>query len=100
MSAHDRVRRTTFVYEPFAEEGKNQDMLAPRPASLDGKVIGLLDNTKDLVEVLLDEVRNLLQKDYPQAEFRHFRKESVSGAAPDLMEEMATCHAIVTAVGD
>ncbi|OGA03968.1 MAG: hypothetical protein A2W68_06760 [Betaproteobacteria bacterium RIFCSPLOWO2_02_64_14] len=75
-------------------------MLAPRPTSLDGKVIGLLNNTKDLVEVLLDEVQDLLQKDFPRAQFRHFRKESVSGAAPDLMEEMATCDAVVTAVGD
>lgn len=100
MSAHDPARRTTYVYEPHADESGAQDALAPRPASLDGKVIGLLDNTKDLVDVLLDEVKNLLQQDYPRARFRHFRKESVSGAAPDLMEEMATCHAVVTAVGD
>lgn len=100
MSAPDPPRRTTYVYEPYADESSKQDALAARPASLDGKVIGLLNNTKDLVDVLLDEVKNLLHKDYPRAEFRHFRKESVSGASPDLMEEMATCHAIVTAVGD
>ena len=100
MSAPDPVRRTTYVYEPHADESGRQDALATRPASLDGKVIGLLNNTKDLVEVLLDEVQTLLQKDYPRAAFRHFRKESVSGAAPDLLEELATCHAVVTAVGD
>jgi hypothetical protein len=100
MSAHEPARRTTYVYEPYADESGKQDALAPRPASLDGKVIGLLNNTKDLVDVLLDEVQNLLKQDYPRAEFRHFRKESVSGAAPDLMEDMATCHAVVTAVGD
>ena len=100
MTPSEPTRRTTYVYEPYADESGKQDTLAPRPASLDGKVIGLLNNTKDLVEILLDEVKNLLQKDFPRAEFRHFRKESVSGAAPDLMEEMATCHAVVTAVGD
>ena len=100
MNAQDPTPRTTYVYEPCADESGKQDVLAPRPTSLDGKVIGLLNNTKDLVDVLLDEVQDLLQKDFPRAQFRHFRKESVSGAAADLMEELATCDAVVTAVGD
>ena len=100
MAGPEATRRTTYVYEPFAEESSGQDALAPRPVSLDGKVVGLLNNTKDLADVLLDEARNLLQRDYPGAKFRDFRKESVSGAAPDLMEEMAACDAMVTAVGD
>jgi hypothetical protein len=100
MGGPEVSRRTTYVYEPSAEESKGQDALASRPASLDGKVIGLLHNTKDLAEILLDEARNLLQRDYPGARFREFRKQSVSGAAPDLMEEMAACDALVTAVGD
>jgi hypothetical protein len=100
MTPSGSTRRTTRVYEPSADEHGEQDALAPRPASLDGKVVGLLNNTKDLVEILLDEVENLLHADYPQARFRHFRKQSVSGAAPDLLEELATCDAVVTAVGD
>ena len=77
-----------------------RSVVAPRPSSLDGKVVGLLDNSKDLVDVLLGEVERLLRADYPQARFRQFRKQSVSGAAPDLLEELATCDAVVTAVGD
>ena len=53
-----------------------------------------------LVDTLLDEVKNLLQKDFPHAEFRFFRKESVSGAAPELLEEIAACDAVIGAVGD
>lgn len=94
------VTRSIFVYDPTAEEDKNQSKLAPRLPSLDGKVIGLLDNTKDLVGVLLDEVRLQLQKDFPQARFRNFRKESVSGIKPDLLEQVVTCDAVVGAVGD
>lgn len=94
------TRQTVLVYEPVAEEGKDQDALAQRLATLDGKVVGLLNNTKDLVDVLLGEVKNLLQQDFPGAEFRYFRKESVSGAAPELLDEVATCDALVTAVGD
>ncbi|HEY1729113.1 MAG TPA: hypothetical protein VGG22_12115 [Candidatus Baltobacteraceae bacterium] len=89
-----------LVYDPTAEEDKSQSKLAARLPSLNGKVIGLLDNTKDLVGVLLDEVRQQLQKDYPQARFRNFRKESVSGIKPDLLEQALTCDAIVGAVGD
>ena len=100
MNAQDPTPRTTYVYEPCADESGKQDVLAPRPTSLDGKVIGLLNNTKDLVDVLLGEVKILLHKDFPGAEFRHFRKESVSGAAPELLEQVATCDAVVTAVGD
>ena len=63
-------------------------------------MIGLLDNTKDLVDTLLGEVKTLLQNDFPQTDFRYFRKESVSGATPELMEQVSTCDAVVTAVGD
>lgn len=94
------VTKTVLLYEPTAEEGQNQDALAPRLPTLDGRVVGLLNNTKDLAEVLLDEVKNLLQQDFPRAEFRYFRKESVSGAAPELLEQVAACDAVVGAVGD
>ena len=92
--------RTILLYEPVAEEAGDQRMPAQRPSTLDGKVVGLLNNTKDLVDTLLDEVKNLLQRDFPKAEFRFFRKESVSGAAPELLEEIAACDAVVGAVGD
>ena len=100
MTAPDPARRVTCIYEPHADESALQDALAPRPASLDGRVIGLLNNTKDLADVLLDEAQNVLLKAYPRATFRHFRKQSVSGASPDLLEELSNCDAVVTAVGD
>lgn len=100
MTANEAEKRTLLVYDPTAEETGEQDRLAERLSTCDGAVIGLLDNTKDLVDVLLGEVQSLLQKDYPRAEFRYFRKESVSGAAPDLMEQVAACDAVVTAIGD
>lgn len=100
MTANKSENRTLLVYDPTAEEMAGQDRLAERLSSCDGAVIGLLDNTKDLVDVLLGEVQSLLQKDYPGAEFRYFRKESVSGAAPELMDQVAACDAVVTAIGD
>jgi hypothetical protein len=92
--------RTVLVYDPTASENGAQRAIASRPASLDGLVIALLDNTKDLVDVLLGEAKDLLLRDYPGASFRSFRKESVSGAKPDVMEAVAACDAVITAVGD
>lgn len=100
MTVSDSQKRTVVVYDPTAEEGTSQDKLALRLASLDGKVVGLLDNTKDLVDTLLNEVQVLLQNDFPKAQFRYFRKDSVSGAPAGLMDKVAECHAVVTAVGD
>ena len=93
-------RRTVLLCDPVADEGDEQDALAPRSSTLQGRVIGLLDNTKPRVDTLLDEVRTRLGTDFPKAEFRYFRKESVSGAGAGLMEELANCDAVVTAVGD
>lgn len=92
--------KTVTVYEPVAREMVQQDALAPRWETLDGKVIGLLDNTKDRVDVLLDEVKNLLAEDFPNAEFRYFRKESVSGMTEALLAQVASCNAVITAIGD
>jgi len=100
MTETNLQQRTVQVYEPIAEGAATEDALAARLGTLDGKVIGLLDNTKDRVDVLLGEVQALLGKDFPRAEFKYFRKESVSGAAPDLMAMVAACDAVITAVGD
>jgi hypothetical protein len=100
MATTTNSDRMVLVYEPIAEETRDQEELARRLSSLDGKTIGLLDNTKDRVDILLGEVQTLLGADFPHAEFRYFRKESVSGAGPELMEDLAGCDAVVTAVGD
>ena len=100
MTLTNAERRMVRVYEPVAEAMGEQDKLALRLPTLDGTVIGLLDNTKDRVDVLLGEVQALLQKDFPRAEFQYFRKESVSGVSPELLDKVAACDAVVTAIGD
>jgi len=61
------IRNTILVYEPLRHTCKHQDALAPRPATLDGKVVALINNTKDLVDSLLDEVKTLITKYFPSA---------------------------------
>ena len=100
MASEMMNRPKIRLHDPVAEEGVTQESLAKRPPSLDGMMIALLDNTKPLVDSLLGEVQELLQKDFPGARFRYFKKESVSGANARLMEELASCDVVVTGIGD
>lgn len=101
MASGNSKQRMVVVCDPTADENTRQDTLAPRLASLDGKTIGLLDNSKDLVDTLLNEVEGLLRKDFPTAQFRHFRKDSASsGVAAAIDSQLAQCDAVVTAIGD
>ena len=92
--------RRIRLCNPVAAEGTRQEILAERFGDLKHKVVALLDNTKPLVDTLLDEVRTLLTRDYPGVTFRYFKKDSVSGAHAGLMKELASCDAVITAIGD
>jgi hypothetical protein len=100
MAVSDANRQVFTVYDPTADEDEDQEPLAPRFTTLDRKTVGLLDNTKDLVEVLFDEVKTLLEKDFPETKFKYFRKHSVNGATAEMLNEIATCDAVISAVGD
>lgn len=75
--------------------------LAPRLPSLEGKVLGLLDNTKEKANVFLTALGEGLREQcgvqtiYPQ------RKASYSVvAALELIEELSeTCDCVITAMG-
>ena len=100
MTTPASEKNMILIYEPHAEESSVQEKLAARFVNLDGKVIGLLDNTKDFARELLDEAKNTLLAKFPNAQFRYFRKKNVSGMPPELMAQVAGCDAVITAVGD
>ena len=86
------------LYDPTADERVGQDSLAPRPTTLDGRVI---DNTKDRAEVILRQVEDQLRSQFPDAEFRYYRKQSVSGMGPQLEQKLTDeVDAVIAAVGD
>ncbi len=89
-----------FFYSPVGDVEDKKQPNAKRLDSLNGKVIGLLDNTKHYADVILNDAKELLLKDFPQAQFRFFRKQSVSGASPETMRDLALCHAVITGLGD
>jgi len=101
MAPNNDSSRTIRVYDPTAADAAGQDALAARFGSLDGKTVGLLNNTKDRTEIILDEVETLLRGRFPDVKVQHYRKRSVSGAGPELMDRLEKeCDAIVTALGD
>ncbi len=76
--------------------------LAPRLASLDGIVLGLIDNSKDNSGQMLDYIAAELDKKHHFKEIVRYRKRSAALPPPEeVMADMkARTHAIVTGIGD
>ena len=92
---------TLRVLDPTlgAEVGNLQ--LAPALKSLDGTVIGLLDNAKVGTERFFDFVAEILKREYGVREFIRCRKPDTTRPVPkDMLLSMSGADAIVSAVGD
>ena len=92
---------TLRVLDPTlgAEVGNLQ--LAPALKSLDGTVIGLLDNAKVGTERFFDFVAEILKREYGVREFIRRRKPDTTRPVPkDMLLSMSGADAIVSAVGD
>ena len=63
---------------------------AARPMDLAGKVVGLLDNTKEQADVILDTIGRALREKYGVAEVVMRRKQYYSKpATADIIDDMA-----------
>ena len=86
--------------DPTNERAAVTRSLAERPATLDGKVIGLLDIIKPRGDVFLDRLETLLNERGLRT--LRFRKPTFTKVAPvDLRHEISTkCDVIVEALAD
>ena len=76
--------------DPTAGGGKAKIALAPRPMDLAGKVVGLLDNTKEQGETILQTIGEALRERHGVAKIVIRKKEHYSKPATDaLIAEMA-----------
>lgn len=76
--------------DPTAGGGKKKIALAPRPMDLAGKVVGLLDNTKEQGALILETMGNALRERYGVARVIIRSKEHYSKPATNaLIDEMA-----------
>jgi hypothetical protein len=76
--------------DPTAGGARAKIALAPRPMDLAGKVVGLLNNTKEQADVILETVADALRERYGVAKVIIRRKAYFSRPATDgLLNEMA-----------
>jgi hypothetical protein len=76
--------------DPTAGGGKSRIALAPRPMDLAGKVVGLLDNTKEQGTLILETLGAALRERYGVARVVIRSKEHYSKPATDaLIDDMA-----------
>ena len=76
--------------------------LAPRPASLTGLRLGLLDNRKGNANVLLERLAQRLAAEQGLGQVVREEKHIFSRpAAPDQLDRLAlACDVVITAIGD
>ena len=76
--------------DPTAGGAKETLLAAPRPSGLSGKVVGLLDNTKEQADIILRTVGEALCERYGVEKLIIRRKEHYSKpAAAEMIDEMA-----------
>ena len=83
-----------------AAQGEAVRIAAPLP-SLNGAVVGLLDNAKIGTERFYDFVEQILRKEHGVREFIRRRKPDASRPVPpQLLAELSGADAVVSAIGD
>ncbi len=90
------------LLSPVGEVAARRGGLVPRPSSLAGKRVGLLDNTKPGAEEILRRVGELLVERYGVgAPLLRVKPSSAAGVPEPIAVELAErCHLIITGVGD
>jgi hypothetical protein len=90
------------ILDPTVELTARTVAFVPRPDSLTGKRIGLVENTKFNSDRLLQKIGEVLVADYGAAETRMWRKRNASVPAHDeiVAELRATCDVMVAGIGD
>ena len=89
------------LIDPSAGPGAQAIRPAPRPETLAGKVLGLLDNTKEQGDLILETMAAALRERYGVARVVIRRKEHYSRQAPDglIVELAAEVDVAIAALG-
>ncbi len=90
------------ILDPVGGSTATSRALAPRPASLQGTLIGVLDNSKPNARVLLENVAHAVAEKLGARDVRRWRKPGASiGATASVLDEIAAqCGAVLTASAD
>ena len=98
MSAPPEAQRV--MLDPTGEQALVQRERVPRPKTIEGLTIGLLDISKARGDIFLDRLDSELTK--RGASIKRFRKPTFTKPAPlDLRQQIANeCAAVVEALAD
>ncbi len=90
------------LISPVNEATVAASSLAPRLSGLQGKRLGLLDNSKSKAGKMLETVAAILNAQYGFTDIVRHRKPSASKpAAPEAIDELAdVCDLAIVGVGD
>lgn len=90
------------LLDPTTEATAQPVAYAARPASLAGKRVALVDNTKVNSDQLLVRIGDILVKEHGAAGYQVWRKKNASVPAHEqIIEEVRkTCDVMVAGVGD
>ncbi len=90
------------LLDPTTENVTQTMTYVARPASLEGKRVGLIENTKFNSDRLLGKIGEILKAEYGVAETRMWRKYNASVPAHGeiIAELQATCDVMVAGIGD
>jgi hypothetical protein len=90
------------LLDPTTEAAPQTIAYVPRPGSLEGKRIALIENTKFNSDRLLQKIGDVLKREYGAAETRMWRKKNSSVPAHEeiIAEVRKTCDVMVAGIGD
>lgn len=92
---------TLRVLDPTQGAQTEALAMAPPLESLNGAVVGMIDNAKIGTERLFDFIEEILRKQYGVREFIRRRKPDASRPVPpQMLAEMRGADAILSAIGD
>ena len=99
--AMENVQKLVLI-KPVNEAIPEQSSYAPRPTGLEGKRLGLLDNSKNNAGRFLEMVAKILDEQYGFRNIVRHRKPSASKpVAPAVIEEwLKLCDLAIVGVGD
>ena len=94
--------REIYVLDPRVLPDVQDSMLAERPESLDGSVVGLLANGKKNSQELLEQVYEVLSESFELKRAVPDNKGNASRPCPpNLLAELSeVCDVVITASGD
>ena len=91
----------TDVISPAGIPRIPDEALKPRPGTLEGATLGVLENNKEFSDWVLDRVRDRLRESVGFAQVVQRRKHHLAQAAsPEILDELnARCDVVLVGVG-